>query len=213
MNFNDLEAIIGTEPLFDTGILLAGSDQSPNYIRRQLSEWVTADKIRQLRRGLYALSPPHRKTRAHPFLTANRLELGSYVSLQSALAFWGMIPEHVPVTTSVSSGRNIERKSLQDRYLFRHVKPELHFGYLSVQVAGEQSAFVATAEKALLDLVYLQPGGDSLVYLDSLRLQNLEALDTGLLLRLVDRADKPKLRRAARLIEKMKSDAPEYLPL
>jgi len=41
----------------------------------------------------------------------------------------------------------------------------------------EQSAFVATPEKALLDLIYLQPDSDSLEYLEGLRLQNLDRLN------------------------------------
>ena len=41
----------------------------------------------------------------HPFLVANVLQRGSYVSQQSALAFHGIIPEHVPVVTSVGPRR------------------------------------------------------------------------------------------------------------
>ncbi|MEK6630557.1 MAG: hypothetical protein AABY89_07470, partial [Acidobacteriota bacterium] len=41
----------------------------------------------------------------HPFLVANALHRGSYVSLQSALAFHGVIPEQVPTVTNVGPGR------------------------------------------------------------------------------------------------------------
>ena len=49
--------------------------------------------------------------------------------------------------------------------------PELFFGYDRLEVSPGQQAFVAWPEKALLDLVYLQPGGDSPGYLQELRLQ------------------------------------------
>lgn len=62
----------------------------------------------QLRRGLYALAPPWRKRSPHPFLTANRLVPGSYVSGPSALAFAGAIPEYVPEVTSVTRPRYSE---------------------------------------------------------------------------------------------------------
>lgn len=52
-------------------------------------------------------------------------------------------------------------------------------------------------EKALLDLIYLQPGGDDPSYLTELRLQNLDRLASDRLLRLANRAEQPKLRRAA----------------
>lgn len=63
-----------------------------------------------------------------------------------------------------------------------------------------QQARVATPEKALLDLVYLQPGGDFANYLRELRLQNLEQLNIDTLRKLANDFDIPKLRRAAEAI-------------
>ena len=80
--------IVGNEPVFRTGLLLAG-DVDPVHIRRQLGRWAKAGKVYQLRRGLYALAPPYQRTRPHPFLVANHLVRPSYVSLQSALAYYG----------------------------------------------------------------------------------------------------------------------------
>jgi len=45
------------------------------------------------------------KRKPHPFVVANRMVRGSYVSLQSALAYYGLIPEVVPVVTSVTTAR------------------------------------------------------------------------------------------------------------
>ena len=92
MEFSSLLDIVGNEPLFGTEVLLAG-DVSPVNIHRQLSRWVTAGKVYQLRRGLYSLAPPYQKVVPHPFLVANRLQPGSYISLQSALAYYGLISE------------------------------------------------------------------------------------------------------------------------
>ena len=49
-------------------------------------------------------------------------------------------------------------------------------------------------------LVYLQPGGDSEGYLESLRLQNLDQLDIDRVLHLAELSGRPKLRRAAHRI-------------
>jgi hypothetical protein len=57
----------------------------------------------------------------------------------------------------------------------------------------------SNAEKALLDLVYLQPGGDTLAYLAALRLQACERLDLAVLATLAESGG-PKLRRATRAI-------------
>jgi hypothetical protein len=69
-------------------------------------------------------------------------------------------------------------------------------------------------EKALLDLIHFRPQGDSKEYIESLRLQNLELLDIGRLHRLAERSGKPKLRRAAGVIEAIaRREAEEYEPL
>ena len=204
MEFDTLLSIVGDSPVFETGLLLAGA-KSPNYIRRQLSGWVNAGKIRQLRRGLYTLAPPFQKTAPHPFLVANRMVSGSYVSLQSALAYHGLIPEYVPVTTSVTTQRHGEWKTPVGHFTYRHIQVTLFFGYQYTKVNDGQHAFVASPEKALLDLVYLQPDGDDLAYLESLRLQNLDQLRVDELLHIADVIDRPKLRRTVAALKSIKS--------
>ena len=196
MKFKELLRIVGDAPLFETGLLLAG-DVDPDSVRRQLSRWTRAGKLDQLRRGLYTLAPPYQKVKPHPFLVANRLVTASYVSLPAALAHYGLIPEYVPVVTSVTTGRPGTFETPLGRYEFRHIKRSRFYGYRLLEVGAGQQAFVALPEKALLDQLYLQPGGDTLPYLRSLRLQNLSRLDVELLQQLVERAASPKLERAA----------------
>ncbi len=194
MDFRSVLAIVADEPVFETGFLLAGP-VDPADVRRQLSRWVRSGRLLQLRRGLYALAPPYRKTAPHPFLVANRLVRGSYVSLQSALAYHGLIPEHVPVTTSVTTGRPQRRENAFGSFEYRHVRPERLTGYRVERLGGGQEALVATPAKALADLVYLVPGADSRAYLAELRLER--KLDPAELLD--PRAgDRPKIRRAFR---------------
>jgi predicted transcriptional regulator of viral defense system len=100
-----------------------------------------------------------KKVRPHPFLVANRMVRGSYVSLQSALAYYSLIPEYVAVTTCVTTARPARWETPLGAYVFRDIKPDLFYGYLRIDLGGGQHAFVASPEKALLDLVYLQPGG------------------------------------------------------
>ena len=116
------------EPVFETGFLLAG-EVDPADVRRQLSRWVKGGRLLQLRRGLYALAPPYRKVTPHPFVVANRLVRGSYVSLQSALAYHGLIPEHVPVTTSMTTGRPQRRENPLGSFEYHHVRKDLLTGY------------------------------------------------------------------------------------
>jgi hypothetical protein len=197
MKWADLLAKVGQMPFFSTSLLLAGP-VSLAMIRKQLSRWTRDGRIVQIRRGLYAIGDPYRKVKAHPFLVANHLVRPSYVSLQSALAHHCLIPEAVPVVTSVTTGRPGLFTTPLGSFQFRHVKPEMFRGYGTVDLGGGGTAFVALPEKALLDLVHLTTGGDRGDYLEELRLQDLEKIDPRKLLDAARRS--PKLRRAARRI-------------
>lgn len=213
MRFEELLQAVGDEPLFETGLLLAG-DVDPADVRRQLSRWVQAGRLYQLRRSLYALAPPYQKVYPHPFLVANRLVPGSYVSLQAALGNYGLIPEAVFMTTSVTRGRPGHWDTPLGSHDFRHLQSDLFHGFRRTAVAAGQEALLATPEKSLLDLVYLEPDADSPAYLAELRLQNTEVLDVPELLRLAEAAGKPKLRRAAEEIARLaEREAREYQPL
>jgi len=202
MQFEQLLEIVDTLPLFETGLLLSG-DVDPLDVRKQLSRWTSSGKLYQLRRGLYSLAPPYQKVIPHPFLVANQLLAGSYVSLQSALAHYGMIPELVPVTTSVTTSRPATYQTPFGQFDYRHIQVDWLQAYQMVDLGGDQKAFIAVPEKALLDLVYLQPGGDSEVYLRSLRLQALDQLDMERLHQLANETNKPKLRRAVQAIHQI----------
>jgi predicted transcriptional regulator of viral defense system len=202
MKWEELLRWVADEPVFRTGFL-ASSGESLSTIRLQLSRWVKAGRLIQLTKGLYTLAEPYRKRAPHPFVLANAIRKASYVSLQSALGHFGMIPEHVPTVTSVTTQRPARQETPVGRFLFRHIKTSWFSGYKQVDLGSPQKAFVATPEKALLDLVYLTPGADNYEFLVELRLQNLEILDRDALIRLARTSRCPKLQRAVRLIERL----------
>ncbi|MFB3903689.1 MAG: hypothetical protein ACE15E_09570 [Acidobacteriota bacterium] len=209
MEFERLLELVGNEPVFETALLLAGK-VNPTIIRLQLTRWTKSGRLYQLRRGLYALAPPYQKMKPHPFLIANRMRRASYVSGQSALAFHGLIPDTVHVTSSVTADRPERLETPLGVFEFRHVKPELLRGYRMTDLGG-QHALVATPEKALLDLVYLQPGGDAPEYLRELRLQNLERIDPDELHGQARTFNTPKLFRSAQAIAQLRqTETEEY---
>jgi len=214
MEFEQILDLVGEEPVFETALLLAG-EVNPYNVLLQLTRWTKSGRLYQLRRGLYAIAPPYQKVKPHPFLIANRMQRASYVSGQSALAFYGMIPDTVQATLSVTAGRPERLETPLGIFEFRHVKPDLLHGYRLMKLHGaqtiEQHALVATPEKALLDLVYLQPGGDQPTYLRELRLQNLERLDIDELHRQAETFNTPKLRRAVKVItDLVQNETQEY---
>lgn len=204
MKWESLLEAVADKPVFSTAQLL--SNESTRQVRLRLSHWAKEGRLIQLRRGLYALAPSVREVSWHPFLIANLLQPGSYVSVQSALAFYGMIPEHVPVVTSVGPGRSETLRNPMGSFWFRHIVGKMLCGYSQIEVMPKQFVFIASAEKALLDLIYLTPGADCVEYLSELRLQNAEAISFPKLIELAQRIGKPKLIRAAQLVEPLYED-------
>ena len=213
MYFQKILPQLKTLPLFESAHLYAGAD-SPQQVQRQLTDWTRAEKIVQLRRGLYTLAPPYQTERPHSYVIANHLVQGSYISLHIALSHYDLIPEHVAVVTSVTTNRPSSWQNPYGHFSYQHIQPALFFGFVYRQVTQTQWAFMATPEKALLDLIYLTPHADSAAYLYALRLQNLDQLNTQRLTTYVERANKPKLKRAlTHILALVEAEQTEYVSL
>jgi len=204
MQFREVLTIARNNPVFPSSLLLAGRG-SAGSLRRQLDRWVKSGRLIQLRRGVYSVAPPYQADAPHPFLLANHLRKSSYVSLQSALSHYGMIPEFVPATTSVTIGRPQELQTALGRFVFRHVKKEAFFGYNQTEISRGQFVFLASPEKALLDLLYLTQRSDSREYLEELRFEPTDRFDWQTLRRHANRFENPKLKRAVELLSRMTS--------
>jgi len=207
VKYSELVELASREPVFASALLLAGQPAAGG-VQSQLARWVRAGKLVQVRRGWYALPRAYRKQEPHPFLVANRLKPASYVSLQSALAQHGLIPEHVPAVTSVTTGRPELLRTPLGAFQYRHVAPAWFRGAQLVDVGGGQQAFLATPEKALLDLLYLTPDSANAAFLAELRLQHTERLDREQLRKLAQPLRSPKVNRAlARLAQRWSGEA------
>jgi len=202
MKWEDLLRKVAKEPVFRTGFL-AASQANLEEVRLQLSRWVKTGRLIQLRKGLYTLAQPYRKVAPHPFVLANAMKKASYVSLQSALGYYGMIPEHVTIVTSVTTQRPEKVDTPLGQFLFRHIKKGWFHGYRQVDLGSDQKAFIAIPEKALMDLLYLTPDADNYDFLTELRLQNWERLNTDTILDLANNSRSTKLRRAVKIIVRL----------
>lgn len=202
MNIQELAELVQDEPVFASSLLkVAGIKTS--QIELQLVRWAKSERLLKLRRGLYVLGKPYRKIEPHPFLIANRLQRGSYVSFQSALAYYDLIPEHVPVVTSATTGRPEKVKTPMGSFIFRHLKTGMFSGFKQIKVADRQQAVIATPEKALVDLLYATAGSDSDGYIEELRLQNTEIFSANELRRHAEATGSLKVKRAVKKIFKI----------
>jgi predicted transcriptional regulator of viral defense system len=199
--------------VFESGHLYTRAD-NPQQVQRQLTDWVRAGKVIQLRRGLYTLAQPHQSEHPHSYVVANHMVRASYVSLHTVLSHYDLIPEHVAVVTSITTGRPGTWQNLYGHFSYQHIQPDLFFGFEYRQVTQTQWAYMATPEKALLDLIYLISGADNEGYIRALRLQNLDQLDVERLTTYVERINKPKLKRVLpSIIHVVEEELTEYVSL
>ncbi len=199
MKFETLLEKVSNLPAFTVRFLAAGEHLA--QVRLQVNRWVNDGKLIKIHKGLYTPASPYKKVPSDAFCVANALKPASYVSLHSALSWYGMIPEYVPAVTSITTGRPQSIATPLGRFEFRHVGKQYFWGYRQVELQHNLKAFVAYPEKAILDLVYLTGGGDERAFIEGLRLGNSERIDRARLHQFADQFNSPKMRRAVKNIE------------
>lgn len=127
----------------------------PGFRQQYLSLWHAGGKVIQVARGFYIFAD-EMVTESRLMAAANRIYSPSYISLQSALSIYGLIPETVTAITSVSTRKTRRIDTPFGRLLFRTIKPAAYSGY-NVSGADEFGFSIALPEKALVDLLYLEP--------------------------------------------------------
>jgi len=125
----------------------------------KIHELVQQGLLARLKRGIYIPGPRLQIATPEPFLLANHLAGPSYVSLQAALSWQGLIPERVYEISSVTTQKSKVYQTPAGKFTYTHLPlPYYAYGIQQVELAKDQSALVATAEKALCDLVVTTPG-------------------------------------------------------
>jgi hypothetical protein len=115
-----------------------------------------AGEVLRLKPGLFVLGPPYRKSEPHPFVVAAVLHSPSHISLESALAHYGLIPEAVFQVSSVTTARSREFTTPLGVFSFSRVPAQApRAGVETVEVARNAWAFIASPLRAIADAVYL----------------------------------------------------------
>ena len=122
-----------------------------NYTR-----WCKKGLLIRLRQGWYAF-PECLTMPDFARYIASRIYKPSYISLHTALSFYGMIPEAVVSINSVTTLKTISFGNRFGEYTYQHIKPSIFFGFELKKMDDGRAIPFATPEKALLDLLYLYP--------------------------------------------------------
>ena len=128
----------------------------PGFDKNNLGRWVGKGLLVKLRNGYYSF-PEYLGKADYSLYIANRIYRPSYVSLHTALAFYGLIPEAVVQVTSVTSLKTNTFTNPFGEYTYQSVRQDLVFGYDLKPLGDGLTLLMAGPEKALLDLLYLYP--------------------------------------------------------
>lgn len=122
-------------------------------VKNNLTNWLKKGYISRIKRDLYCP-----KTREMPdFYIANRLYHPSYISLESALSLYSIIPEVAVNITSITTRPTREFRNIYGLFIYRSLKKNAFIGYHIIRYEGYK-VLIADKEKALVDFLYFKKG-------------------------------------------------------
>ena len=139
-----------------------------SFHRRRLNEWQDKGYIKKIIKGYYISSDIEIDENVL-FEIANRIHKPSYISFETALSYYHLIPESVYGISSASTRKTYTFKTPIGKFNYKTIKPDLFFGYDLVSYDNRHIK-IASIEKAILDFFYLHPHIKRESYFASLRI-------------------------------------------
>lgn len=140
------------------------------FPRNKIAHLEQTGKIIRLKRGMYVVSPNISKQLLSVELVANHIYGPSYVSMESALRYYGLIPEKVHTIRSMTANRSRIFENPVGNFKYITVSDSYYsIGINQQSVENKYTFLIATPEKALCDMITATP---------QLRIQSEKALIT-----------------------------------
>lgn len=154
MNFIEFRKKIEELPFLETKEmrLVLGKDFNKSFLNN-LKNWEKSGYLIKIRKSLYF--PSDLKDVTSPIMLASKIYYPSYVSMESALGYYGIIPEAVFTTTSITAKKTKSFLTKDfGKFTYKKIKKEA-FGGFTTQKENNISFNLALPEKALVDFFYL----------------------------------------------------------
>lgn len=180
MDYNTFKKRFIGFPVIQTRDILSLEKEDRQALFNQLARWQQKGLIVKLKRGVYVLGEDDRRVNPERPFIANQLYAPSYVSLEYALSFYGLIPEAVADVTSVTTKKTVSFKNSFGKFIYQHIRPCAFRGFKITKDPSGNSCFFALPEKAVVDFIYLnlrlfKPQNKD-IFEQSYRFQNLDML-------------------------------------
>jgi len=155
MNYITFQKRFGNFPLVDMRDVFS---VFPHFDRRRINEWQKKGYLKKIANNFYVFADKPLAEKKI-FYIANKIYEPSYVSLETALGYYGLIPEAVfsilSVSTSKTKTANADLGAMKTNFLYKKIKKSFYFGY-SLKKSEGISFLIADPEKAVLDFLYLR---------------------------------------------------------
>jgi len=174
------------------------------FDRNNLTRWIKKGFLIRLKQGYYSF-PEYKNKSGFSYFIANRIYKPSYVSLHTALSYYGIIPEAIVQITSVTSLKTAVFSNDFGNYSYKTIKSNLMFAYDLIQQSDDTVVKFAKPEKALLDLLYLYPFYNTHEEMQALRLDEdflQEDLDIDKMMEFAAQYDNKALTKRMKLLFK-----------
>jgi predicted transcriptional regulator of viral defense system len=126
--------------------------------RNRISALLRDGSLLRVKKGLYVFGKRLRGRPVSRELLSNLIHGPSYVSREYALRFHGLIPEEVHAVTAMTSGRSRRFNTALGLFDYSSLPLSSYAAGVYLASVNERQFFIASAEKALADLVYMQRG-------------------------------------------------------
>lgn len=127
-----------------------------HFDRENLLHWQEKGYIQRIRNGWYRVKQDLQSILDLYFI-ANKIYAPSYISLESAFAHYGWIPEGVFSIRSLSTKKTMDFQTPLGLFQYQKIKASLFFGYRLLQTPSGFGVKLAEPEKAALDYLYFHP--------------------------------------------------------
>ncbi len=125
-------------------------------LKNNINKWVKKEYLYKLKNNLYILNKMDRKIQVNSLFVANNLYFPSYISLEYALFYYGLIPETVYEITSITTLKTRIFENILGRFSYSSIKKDLFWGIKTIKDENNFNILIATPEKAILDFFYFR---------------------------------------------------------
>ncbi|NQU33277.1 MAG: hypothetical protein HQ521_08590 [Bacteroidetes bacterium] len=156
---------------FSANILVSKRDiltNFPSFDTKRLSYWQHKKYLQRIINNNYLFSDSDIDEQVL-MMIANRIYDHSYISMEMALGYYGLIPEMVYQITSCSTRKTNTYQTAIASFRYQKINNKLFFGYV-LKYFGKHSFLIASPEKAILDYLYLRSNLNTISDIAALRI-------------------------------------------